>query len=80
MLSPNSARQNSMKPQNGIPWRTAARANRFRVSASCAFRKVSATYSDEIVHSEDEESYEENEFVQYVSPRLNAKERSHSMV
>ena len=42
----------------GIPWRTAARANRYRVSTSCAQRKVGGSSS---FKGEGEEEYEEED-------------------
>lgn len=42
----------------GIPWRTAARANRYRVSTSCAQRKVGASSFRE---ADDDDEYEEEE-------------------
>jgi centrosomal protein CEP78 len=65
---------------SGIPWRTAARANRFRVSSSCAYRKINGDEhdqndnefdeyydeenSDEFIHEEDEDRLD-NETLDY---------------
>ena len=45
----------------GVPWRTAARANRYRVSTSCAHRKVVASSSFKSNNNEDDDEYEEED-------------------
>lgn len=57
-------RQQQQQSSNGIPWRTAARANRYRVSTSCAYRKVNGLSSsnngqDGEYDDENEEEYDE---------------------
>ncbi len=53
--------QEASQSGGGVPWRAAARANRYRVSTSCAFRKVGSSGSFRQEAGEEEEEYEEEE-------------------
>ncbi len=49
--------QQHKQDSQGIPWRTAARANRYRVSTNCAYRKVVASSS----FKSNDENYQNDE-------------------
>ena len=54
-------RQSNSGGSGGIPWRTAARANRYRVSSSCAYRRVNDDPGEENNENNDEDFDEEEE-------------------
>jgi hypothetical protein len=74
-MSNFQAQHQKQSTSSGIPWRTAARANRYRVSSSCAYRKINGDEydqnenefdeyydeenSDELIHEEDEEDMDD---------------------
>jgi hypothetical protein len=49
---------NNSSVSGGIPWRTAARANRYRVSSSCAYRKVAADNNGDPVAEDNEDDFD----------------------
>ena len=60
--SPNN---NSKTRSNngGIPWRTAARANKYRVSTSCLYRKVGNNNEEDEYYDDENEEYDENQLI-----------------
>ena len=65
--SPLHAHQEQQQQQqqhdsgSGIPWRTAARANRYRVSSSCAYRNVNSEEYHDDGHDDDDNDDDDND-------------------
>ena len=54
--------QNQQQTSGGIPWRAAARANRYRVASSCAYRNVNANDPDqENINDDDDDEFDDQE-------------------
>jgi len=57
----NQNQQSQSNGSGGIPWRAAARANRYRVASSCAYRKVTMDDPDQENHDEDDDEFVEDQ-------------------